>query len=198
MSHTSIAKIFLLGLILSLFPLMGFAEELGGERKFEKRPGHSHSPLPCGTCHLADYPELKPKLQRVTFKAYKDECGSCHLAYQPELLPKASWKKVMEGLKNHFGDDVTLNAQKHYKISRYLYKNSADNSKAVRAKGIMTSLAGATPLRITEAPYITKIHQKVGQDVIKRESIKSLSNCEACHISADGALYYPPHIVVPQ
>lgn len=185
-------------LIAGTYAIYHYSQPEEGQRQFTVAPGHSYSPLPCGTCHLQEYPELKPKLERVTNQDYKGECGTCHLAYQPELLPKASWKKVMETLDSHFGDEIELSKKKHYRISRFLYKNAGDKSKAVRALAIISSLEGATPMRITEAPYIIKTHKEiVDQGALKRAGVGSLANCENCHISADGALYYKKHIVIP-
>ncbi len=36
---------------------------------------------------------------------YSEECGACHLAYPPSLLPQASWRGIMDGLADHFGED---------------------------------------------------------------------------------------------
>jgi hypothetical protein len=38
----------------------------------------------------------------------KEECGSCHIAFAPSMLPASSWKRMMDDLKNHFGDDATI------------------------------------------------------------------------------------------
>ncbi|MDP1920915.1 MAG: CxxxxCH/CxxCH domain-containing protein, partial [Myxococcales bacterium] len=40
------------------------------------------------------------------WKAYETECGSCHLAFPPNLLPAPSWKSVMGGLTDHFGQNA--------------------------------------------------------------------------------------------
>ena len=214
-------------LTLIVLMAMGFAfsnlyaaDYTEGRRLMPKRPGHSLSPLPCGKCHMqeAEYNHLRPKIPRVNDVLFLDECGACHLAYQPELLPKASWKKIMSNLKNHFGDDVELTPKKHYALSRFIYKKSADHFKLkpgqkakvnknpyykrggeqpYRSKMILASLKGATPIRVTEVPYIKEVHKGVNKDIFKRMTIKSFANCEACHLSADGGLYYKPHIHIP-
>ncbi len=187
----------LLGLLLAFGSLQA-ADFKESRRLMPKRPGHSQSPLPCAKCHLAQYPELQPKLTRVTNQLYLEECGDCHLAYQPELLPRESWKKIMSGLKDHFGDDVQLSEAKHYALSRYIYGLAGDKSPAVYAKRAMESLKGASPLRLTEIPYLKETHKDVSAAVLARKSIRSLANCEACHMSADGGLYYKPHIHIPE
>ncbi|HNG39593.1 MAG TPA: cytochrome C, partial [Accumulibacter sp.] len=44
----------------------------------------------------------------VTDALVKEECGSCHLAFPPSMLPSSSWQRLMAGLKNHFGDDASV------------------------------------------------------------------------------------------
>ena len=216
-------------LVLSIMVMfaLGFGVNLSAEdfsesrRLMPKRPGHSKSPLPCGKCHMAEkeYSHLMPKIPRVNNVLYLEECGSCHLAYQPELLPRASWKKIMANLENHFGDDVQLTPNKHYALSRFIYKKAADkfaakagekvvidrnpykkagSEQTYRSKMIMASLNNAAPIRITEIPYIKDLHKAVNKDLFKRKSVRSFANCEACHLSADGGLYYPKHIHVPE
>ena len=36
------------------------------------------------------------------------ECGACHMVFQPSFLPARSWQKMMEGLKDHFGENAEL------------------------------------------------------------------------------------------
>jgi len=35
---------------------------------------------------------------------YRSECGDCHMPYPAGLLPAASWRRIMNGLEDHFGD----------------------------------------------------------------------------------------------
>ena len=61
--------------------------------------------------------------QRKAFVAdavYQKECGSCHLAYPPNLLPQESWRRVMAGLEDHFGENAALDAATSMHISSYL------------------------------------------------------------------------------
>ena len=48
------------------------------------------------------------------------ECGECHMAFQPALLPAESWMRIMDGLKDHFGDDASLPADVAASIRGYL------------------------------------------------------------------------------
>jgi hypothetical protein len=56
----------------------------------------------------------------------KDECGSCHLAFAPSMLPASSWRRMMADLRNHFGDDASLDPAVTTKITEYLVNNAAD------------------------------------------------------------------------
>lgn len=195
-------RFIFLTLFAALLALAGCDQKKEGQegeaaRLVGNKPSHSHSPLPCGKCHLRDKPELQPKLQRVADVLYLDECGTCHLAYQPELLPKASWEKIMAGMKDHFGEELYLDEASAAKLTDYMTKNSADSSKAARAVKVMESLGGETPLRIMEVPYIQEYHKDLSEATISQKTVRSLANCEACHISAHGGLYIREHIHVP-
>ena len=45
------------------------------------------------------------RIQLITDQLTKNECSACHFAYPASMLPEASWKKIMESLENHFGED---------------------------------------------------------------------------------------------
>ena len=129
---------------------------------------------------------------------YFDECGACHFAYQPELLPEASWAKIMSGLENHFGDSIILLDGSEGMIKHYLKAKSAENSSQKHSMKIMGSLGRHTPLRITDIPYIRKKHNDISDDITDRNSIGSLSNCSACHISAEDGIYSEDDVSIPK
>ncbi|OGH00478.1 MAG: hypothetical protein A2600_05630 [Candidatus Lambdaproteobacteria bacterium RIFOXYD1_FULL_56_27] len=190
----SIQKIGLLALASVLFPLMAFAND----RLVPNRPSHSHTPLACDYCHLRDNPEQKPAFKRVDNVLYLDECGTCHLAYQPEWLPKRSWTKLLGNLKDHFGEEVSLTPGQVRVIEKFVMKRTADVSKAALTKKVMADLgAEEAPIRIMDIPFVKKHHEGIGADVLARKSVRSLANCEACHISAHGGLYIKKHINIP-
>lgn len=126
------------------------------------------------------------------------ECGGCHLAYQPDLLPAGSWDRILAGLEDHFGETVDLDPESGKNILEYLKTNSAEHSKTEQAVKIMRSLGNSTPIRITEVPYIQAKHRRIGQDVLTRESIGSLSNCSACHVTAEKGIYEDDYVRIPQ
>lgn len=136
-------------------------------------------------------------LKPVNNPTYEAECGECHFLYQPELMPSASWMKIMTNLDDHFGDPIELDNDSKKSISDYLKSNSAEYSSAKRAVKIMRSLGDQAPLRITDIPYIREKHHEISPDVLSRESIASLSNCIACHPTAEKGIYEDDHVKIP-
>lgn len=128
-------------------------------------------------------------LTPVNNEAFKQECGACHFAYQPGLLPSGSWEKILNNLPPHFGEEGSLDQEQKSIISEYLRANAAENSSAKRARKILKSLRGQTPLRISETPYIQEKHDKLDSSIFSRQSIGSRSNCNACHPTAEQGNY---------
>jgi mono/diheme cytochrome c family protein len=120
--------------------------------------------------------------------AYKQECGSCHLAYPPHLLPAASWQRLMNDLPHHFGTDASLDATTLRQIDGWL------TSHAGRARD-----AGAPPEdRITRSPWFVREHRKVSAATWARPSIRSASQCAACHTRADQGVFDEHDIRIPR
>jgi len=130
--------------------------------------------------------------------AYKDECSSCHFLYPPEFLPKRSWEALMKGSDKHFGENLALDDKTGKEILSYLSENSAERGGSEWAGKIMRSIGSATPIRITETPYILKEHRKIKPDVFKRKSIGSFSNCGACHTGAAQGDFEEDSISIPE
>ena len=63
---------------------------------------------------------------------------------------------------------------------------------------IMQSLGNQAHLRITDIPYIREKHHEISPNVVKRESIGSLSNCSACHTAAENGIYDDDHVIIPK
>ena len=106
---------------------------------------------------------------------WQQECGSCHIAYAPGLLPPESWRRVMAGLDKHFGTDASLTPAESKEITAFLVRNGTNRWSGA-----------ATPLRITETAGFLREHRgdEVPAGVFKRASVKSASNCQACHSGA--------------
>lgn len=137
-------------------------------------------------------------LKPVTNQTYKETCGECHFAYQPELLPSESWLKILNQLDNHFGEGIETDPDTIKNISDYLTTNGAENSSAERSVKIMRCLGGQVPIRITDIPYIRKKHHELDPAIFKRKSIGSLSNCIACHLTAENGIYDDDDVKIPE
>ncbi|MCW8963029.1 MAG: diheme cytochrome c [Gammaproteobacteria bacterium] len=119
---------------------------------------------------------------------YKEECGSCHMAYPPGLLPSSSWRRIMGGLADHFGDNAELDEQMTQQISNFLISNAADKSRYRRSRQMTAAIhpsTGLAPMRISENPYFKHEHDEISVRVIKQSGATSLSHCNACHQRAE-------------
>lgn len=93
------------------------------------------------------------------------ECGDCHEAYGADALPQGSWRRIMNDLPNHFGEDASLPEDTRRHIENYLVSNAP---------------AGDGPLRITETGWFVSEHRgEVSQRA--RDRAGSMANCQACH-----------------
>ncbi len=102
----------------------------------------------------------------------KKECGACHLAFSASFLPASSWKKIMQGLSDHFGEDASLDDETARHITDYFMKNSEQGNFRNAA------------MKITELRWFVKEHRKeVSRKA--REKAGSMANCKACHRDAE-------------
>ncbi len=116
----------------------------------------------------------------------KAECGSCHLAFPSSMLPARSWTLMMSDLKNHFGDDASLDSATIEKITRYLNDNAADSGGARYGRKLVRGMALQNPpLRVTELPKWVSEHRKISPGEWKRKDVVSKTNCVACHADAE-------------
>lgn len=120
----------------------------------------------------------------------REECGSCHIAFAPSMLPASSWKRMMGELRNHFGDDATVDPALAAKITEYLVNHAADTGGRRYSdkwlRGVSTTSA---PLRITELPKWVKEHRKVPDWEWKHKDVRTKANCAACHTDAELGYY---------
>ena len=137
-------------------------------------------------------------LPLVTNSTYKENCGACHFAYQPQLLPSDSWSKILRECSDHFGETFDLDPEPKKIIGEYLKANAADFSSSKLSARFLRSLGGENPKRITDIPCIRRYHHEIGQDVLKREAIGSLSNCVACHTTAEKGIYDDDDVKIPK
>jgi hypothetical protein len=135
----------------------------------------------------------------VDNKVYLEECGSCHFAYQPGLLPERSWKKLMGGLDDHFGENAELPADTQTTLTNYLVENAADFSDRKFSMKFMRSLSpDQTPLRISEIRYMAREHNEIPDKMVTgNPDVKSLSFCDKCHTRASEGDYSERAIKIP-
>lgn len=126
----------------------------------------------------------------VTNPVAREECGACHVPYAPQFLPARSWRRIMSTLDDHFGENASLSEDTRKTILDYLAANASDksNSRVARffARGIGES---ETPLRVTQTPMWTAIHEEVAPHWWSDPRVGSKSNCGACHRGAAQGFY---------
>lgn len=125
---------------------------------------------------------------------YQTECGSCHLAYPANLLPASSWKAVMNGLDDHFGENAEVATEQTNTIMNYLVAYSAHKSDRF-SRGVN----GTAPLRITELPYFTRKHDEIPAQkmVLNNPDVRSFSNCDRCHQEASQGSFDEDSVSIP-
>lgn len=119
---------------------------------------------------------------------YQQECAACHLAYPPGLLPAASWQRLMSDLSRHFGVDASLDASTAAEISTWLSRH------ADTRRGLPTPPED----RITRSTWFIRQHDDVSAATWKRASIRSASNCSACHSQATQGDFNEDRVRIPR
>lgn len=126
----------------------------------------------------------------VTDTLVQEECGSCHIAFSPSMLPASSWKRMMGDLKNHFGDDASMDAASAARITGYLTANAADAEGLRYSAKLLRGVAmDNAPLRITELPKWMREHRKVPDWEWRHKDVRTKANCAACHTGAEQGYY---------
>jgi len=138
-------------------------------------------------------------LPRLTHKNWQQECASCHIAYAPSMLPKASWRRVMSGLEQHFGENASLDPATQADILRFLEANAADSGTSRMGDKVMQRMdKNAAPLRITETTWFVKKHDEVPRATWSRKSVGSAANCAACHQQAEKGVFDEHSVRIPK
>lgn len=120
------------------------------------------------------------------WQKYTAECGSCHLAYPPSMLPARSWRALLGGLNEHFGQNAEIDAATSAKLSAFLVANAGRD------------VAGPTPLRITTLPWWQHEHHEVAPSVYQRPKILTPANCGACHQGANQGAFGEHQVKIPR
>lgn len=155
-------------------------------------------PFPFSEARGDDEHENEPLFQ-LTHKNWQQECGSCHLAYPPSLLPTASWRRVMNGLDQHFGENASLDPATRADILQFLETHAAGAAHSKMGARAMRGLdAKNAPLRITETRWFVREHDDVPRMVWMRKSVGSAANCAACHRQAEQYRFDEHDIRIPK
>ena len=120
--------------------------------------------------------------------AYKQECAACHTAYPPGLLPAESWQRIMGQLKTHFGTDASLEPAQVREIARWLDANAATGRRA----------EPPPQDRITRSAWFARKHREVAPAAWQRASIRTASNCAACHTRTDQGNFDEHAVRIPR
>jgi hypothetical protein len=123
------------------------------------------------------FPAAADEFERVppvTHAPTLQECGECHMAFPPGLLPAESWRKIMGGLSDHFGEDASLKPELAAEIERYLVENAGAGDGRL--------------LKITEQPWFRHEHDFAPR-VWQKPEVRSPANCEACHRDAAKGIF---------
>lgn len=127
--------------------------------------------------------------QAPLLPSYKTECAACHVAYPPGMLPAGSWQRLMTHLPKHFGTDASLDPAVANEVSAWLSTHAATGRRA----------ADLPPEdRITRSAWFTRQHDEVSPATWTRPSIKSPSNCAACHGSAGLGDFNEHNVRIPR
>jgi hypothetical protein len=123
---------------------------------------------------------------------YQTECSGCHLAFPAGLLPAAAWQRVMQNLPRHYGVDASLDAPTVAALQTWLTANAATGQRAAAGPG------QPPEDRITRSAWFLREHGEVAAAVWKRPSVKSPSNCAACHTAAEQGDFRERNIRMPR
>ncbi len=172
----------LLGSVLT-FSIYGIGQSLasGNHEEYERKSDSS-----------SDDDYQRSKLQHPPL--YLEECGSCHMAYPAPLLPTKSWKKIMLGLDNHFGESAELDKATSKAIENYLIASG----RFIKYRKMSRNLGNRLPLRITKLPYFIHEHDEIPSRFIQgNDKVGSLSQCNACHKWAEQGDFDEDRVFIP-
>jgi hypothetical protein len=142
-----------------------------------------------GLCHAAMAGGDARPATTVAMPKYTQECAACHVAYPPGLLPAPSWQRLMNTLPEHFGTDASLDPATTQALSTWLTANA----------GTYKRVSEQPPQdRITRSAWFVRKHDEVGAEVWKRPTVKSPSNCVACHGRAEQGDFNEHDVRIPR
>lgn len=188
-------------LALGAFGIAGAARDTGFDAGYESRDGYSED-------HDSDDDDSRDHNSGSLKSAlagggagntlYGEECGACHVAYPPGLLPSTSWKAIMSGLDDHFGENAELPADITARLKAYLNESASDRGDRLMNARLLRGVAGDAPLRITGLPYFKREHDEIPRRMVEdNPKVASFSNCDACHRDAARGQFDEDTVSVP-
>jgi cytochrome b len=145
---------------------------------------------------LAERPALGVPSQPLD-PVYADECGACHVPYHPSLAPAETWKTLMAGLSDHFGEDASLDPVTGRAILAYLTANSSQTFDTLAAN-VFRRRNPDNPLSITATPFWQRRHRHIPDTVFAAQSVAAPANCDACHADAETGRFAPSETDIPE
>jgi hypothetical protein len=148
---------------------------------------------------LSWFERTAPGIDPVETELYTRECGGCHFPYQPGLLPASSWETIMGHLDEHFGENAELAGDDSNTIRNFLLNNAAGRANYGLPNKIMAAQGKRPlPLRITEMRYFVYEHNDLKKQLVQdNPEVRSFSNCDRCHQSAQQGLYDEHDVRIP-
>ena len=126
-----------------------------------------------------------PATRTALHPRYQQECAACHVAYLPRMLPAESWPRLTNNLPRHFGTDASLDPATTKQLSAWLTSHAGDRRAPPQD-------------RITRSSWFLHEHDEISAKTWQRASIKSPSNCAACHTRADQGDFHERFIRIPR
>lgn len=148
---------------------------------------------------LSWFDRTTPRIRPNDSGPYVEECGSCHFPYQPGLLPVLSWERIMNGLNDHFGENVALHENNLHKIRNFLLNNAAGRVNSALPNKILAAQGGRpAPLRITQTHYFVHEHSGLPRKMVQdNPGVGSFSDCAICHQAAKQGIYDEQTVPIP-
>lgn len=185
---------------LGLYGMAGASGYGGGEAGYDSDTGYGEDHDSDGDSEERSKRMRRPILARgaPADTIYRDECGACHMTYPPDLLPSASWRAIMQGLGDHFGENAELPADTTVHITAYLERHASDRRDPLRNDRLLRGVKETAPLRITELPFFRERHNEIPPRVVANNpKVETFSRCEACHRDAESGRFDEDIAAIP-
>ncbi len=131
-------------------------------------------------------------------RLWQQSCSECHLAFHPSLLPDRSWRALLAGQDDHFGEGLYLEPETIVALQAFATANAAEQGASEAAWRINASLTDdVVPLQITDTPHWRELHRELSESLWERPGIAGRFDCAACHRDAEAATFNNGAIRIP-